>query len=144
MSTPAILLSVVGGTLELGGVGFVVREIKGDRDLARRYLQQIEEAPPPRFHAPYVRPEVEMMRNHPGAQGTPEQQITRLRGQQAADVRRVSEAATNAVSEERRRFASFVGDLLQGGLGERRLGAILVALGIVVNMAAGIVSSTGH
>ena len=74
-------------------------------------------------------------------QGTAEEQVAKLRDADSRELRRITEAASRAAYEERTRFSNFVQELLQGGLGQRKLGAVLVVIGIVLGCAANIVSA---
>jgi hypothetical protein len=88
-----------------------------------------------------VRPDVQMMQNFQMTQGSAEDQVRLLRENQAADLRRVTDASARNIVEDRARFQAFVRDLLQGGLGQRAFGAALIACGIVVSVAANVVSA---
>jgi hypothetical protein len=141
VSLAVILLAAASGVLELAGLGLVAYEIRSDRDLAVRYLTRIQEAPPVGIQGPMVRPEVRMMDDMLLRQGTAEQQVAKLRDAHSGELRRITEATSRAAYEERARFANFVQELLQGGLGQRKIGAVLVAVGIVLGAAANIVGA---
>jgi hypothetical protein len=141
MTALAIILSVAGGAFELGGIALVVFGIREDRGLADRYLTRVEEAPPAGFHGPIVRPEIRMMEDHALRHGPVDDRLRLTQERYAQDIRRITDAASRATYEERARFQSFVRDLLQGGLGHRKMGAGLVALGIVTSVAANVVSA---
>lgn len=138
----AIFLTVLGGILELGGLALVVLEIRSDRRLADRYLEKLTDAPPAGFYGPAVRPEVRLMDEHRLTHGPVEQQVRLLRETHSKELRRVTDAASRATYEERARFQAFVRDLLQGGLGQRKIGAGLIAAGIVASMAGNVVSAS--
>jgi hypothetical protein len=136
-----IVLAGASAFLELGGLALVAFEIRSDRDLAVRYLAQIQDAPPVGIQGPIVRPEVRMMDDMMLRQGTTAEQLTKLRDANSRELRRITDAASRAAYEERTRFANFVQELLQGGLGQRKLGAALVAVGIALGCAANIVGA---
>lgn len=141
MSTATIVLAAAGGFFELTGLGLVVVQIRSDRELASRYIERIEQAGPVGIHAPAMRPDMQFMHDYELSRGSPAEQVAKLRAQYGQDMRRVTDAASRAVYEERHRFASFANDLLQGGLGQRKLGAVLLALGILCGTAANITSA---
>jgi hypothetical protein len=136
-----ITLAASSAVFELAGLGLVAFEIRSDRELAVRYLTQIQDAPPVGIQAPMVRPQMQMVNDAMLRQGTTQQQLDNLRTANASELKRIGEAASRAAYEERTRFASFVQELLQGGLGQRKTGAVLVAVGIVLGAAANIVGA---
>jgi hypothetical protein len=129
------------GQLAHEPIAFVVSEIRGDRNLAERYLKKVKDAPPAGFQGPIVRPDMAMIEHYRMTHGTAEEQLRLLREKQASEMKRITDAASRATYEERARFAAFVEDLLRGGLGRRKLGAALVGAGIVMSVAANVVSS---
>lgn len=141
MTALAIVLSVLGGALELAGLAFVVLEIRGDRKLAERYLEALDDLPS--FGGPRgpMKPEAMLIRDVQRRSGTAEEQGKRARAEFERDLTQVRTAAARSAYQQRDRLTSFIRELLQGGLGRRKLGAALIALGIVVSVAANVVSA---
>jgi hypothetical protein len=140
----AIVLSVVGGTLELAGLAFVVLDIRGDRQLAERYLEAFDDIP--NFGGPTgpMKPDAILMREFQRTSGTEEQQLKRARADFEGDLTQVRTAAARSTYQQRDRLTGFIRELLQGGLGRRKIGAALIALGIVVSVAANVVSAAAQ
>lgn len=142
MTAVAIVLNVLGGLLELAGLLLVVLEIGNDRTLAQRYLKRIEEVPPPAFYGSRGGgARAQLMDRYEMSQALPEEQVRLLGQKSERDMTAVIAASRQAILEERDRFHSFVRDLLQSGIGQRKLGAVLVGCGIVVGVVASVISS---
>jgi hypothetical protein len=136
-----IVLAALGGLFELGGLALVVLEIGHDRKLAERYLDEIETEPSPGLTKPYVRPEMRIVNEMQMARGSTEEQLKRARQQLEQDLTRTNDVATRAIYRERQRFQNLVRDLLQGGLGQRKIGAALLAVGILLSVSSNVASS---
>ena len=131
-------MTVGGGLLELLGIALVALDIRSDRQKAEQYLAAAETAIPLGFRPPPMRPELEMMRRHEQTHGPAEQRLEAVRSELARNVERTTQAAERAAYAQRKAFLDLVRDLLQGGLGRRKLGAWLFAGGVVLNVSGNV------
>lgn len=132
------LLTIVGGGFEVAGLALVAVEIRRDRDLAAEYLAALEVAPP--FIGPRSPSPQEMtMRDVDRAMMRPEDHLRNVQAESETKFQQVGTQTARAVAQQRSQFHAFIRDLLQGGLGQRVTGAVLIGVGIVTSTAGNVV-----
>jgi hypothetical protein len=128
-----VSLAISGGLFELAGLALVAIEIRGDRELAEKYLNAHPIPTGPL--SPFRRlrdPRLDQLRS-----GDPRYRTE----QQERDLETATGAAERTARDQQEAFLNFVRELLQGGLGRRKLGALLLAVGIVLSVGGSIVST---
>jgi len=150
-----ILLSAAGGLCELSGLFLVVREIAADRRRAQELFPTGQQPPrrtrryPPRVPAPGPDPWAQL---RPPRSGELEQRVGRglaMLANAMTDLRKATDAQLDSSVAELRREAdlreteirSHLGYVLAGSIRERLIGAALLAAGIVLAVAANVVSA---
>jgi len=157
MTWLVILLSAASGLSELAGVFLVVREIAADRRRAQELFPTAEQVPrrersyPPRVPAPGPNPWAQL--TLPRA-GELEQQVGRglaMLANAMIDLRKALDTQLDSSVAELRQEAevreaeirSHLGYVLAGSIRERLIGVILLAAGIVLAVAANVLSALG-
>jgi hypothetical protein len=132
-----IVLTVLGGIAELGGIYLVAKDIQRDQELAAKYVREWEQQPnlpTPSFHGPPKDPR--LIEGPDAAALQRDVQRVALAAQQA------SGAARGRLDRQRTAFTGFISALLQGGVERRRLGVKLFAVGVVMNVAGNVISAS--
>jgi hypothetical protein len=149
-----IVLSLLGGACELGGLALVVRGILTDRKRAKKLFPRTPSVSipqrryPGRISAPGPNPWAGVIRQSPGEL---EHQVGKglaMLGNAIIEHRKAVDAQHDAGVAELRHKAlereaemrSHLGYVLVGGIGERAVGASLLAVGLILGVAANIAS----
>lgn len=140
VTTLAVALWILGGLAELAGLFFVVKQISHDRALATRYVEELPQVPSFGHPVGPQKPHVALVRDWERRQGTAEEQIRRAQTEYDREIARIRDAAASSAHDQRNAFLNFIGDLLTVGLGRRRLGVALLALGMLLGVAGNLVS----